>query len=470
MIGGVIAFLPIIKSYDLKLLMPYAGLTLNLYSIFFISGDGFPGWSALLPTVGTAMIIWAGVGRAESRLAFDNLFSWRPIQWTGDISYSIYLWHFPLIILLPILLHHDINGPHGRLFKIGIVVVSFVVAWLSYIYIERSTQKLRLKTRYVYILFAIATSLVVSLSLGLQHHTENQIKINLEAMHAAVLDESNNCIGGRAILYQKECGDPYGESSSKFMDVGTEDIPSTIGFEEPEICNSFSPYGTGLVKKSDITCVLGDTKSTRTFTVIGDSHAHQYLSTFDSIGRRFHFKVHFFTSIYCNAPAYDTSNAKCADRLKFIQSSKILKDSKFVLLSFLYTSYESTATGIDNFKKATDKPVLLIEDEPRSTANKLSECYTLRQHCTLNEKEATKYTLGIINKLINNHKIGGSDIIYTSDFFCQKQSCYSAIGQLPVYYNTTQYLGSDNSHLSTSFAYTLAPLFAKKLVDAGYLK
>jgi hypothetical protein len=66
------------------------GMILASY-VFYTPGMKFPGYEALLPTVGAALVIAGGAGVVK------KLLSWRPINYIGVISYSIYLWHWPVI-------------------------------------------------------------------------------------------------------------------------------------------------------------------------------------------------------------------------------------------------------------------------------------------------------------------------------------------------------------------------------------
>ena len=59
----------------------------------------FPGVAALLPVLGALAVIWAGAPSA--RWAPSGALCLRPVQLLGDISYSVYLWHWPLLILAP---------------------------------------------------------------------------------------------------------------------------------------------------------------------------------------------------------------------------------------------------------------------------------------------------------------------------------------------------------------------------------
>ncbi len=73
-------------------------LSLVWFMFVFEANDGFPGWYAVVPVLATLLIIWAGDPRGKLSPAW--FLHWRPIQFLGDASYSIYLWHWPLIVLV----------------------------------------------------------------------------------------------------------------------------------------------------------------------------------------------------------------------------------------------------------------------------------------------------------------------------------------------------------------------------------
>ncbi|MEZ0470917.1 acyltransferase family protein [Luteimonas salinilitoris] len=74
------------------------GLILIAWGLFGLDSESiFPGFNALYPTVGTALLIYAGIGGTPS---FSRFLRWKPVVFIGLISYSLYLWHWPILALM----------------------------------------------------------------------------------------------------------------------------------------------------------------------------------------------------------------------------------------------------------------------------------------------------------------------------------------------------------------------------------
>ena len=100
--GSIIATSRPIKSYRLRTIFSVLGILSILFSfIFYDRSSSFPGLSAVPPVLGAALIIWSGVGFGEiSRLPIVlKVLSIRPLVFIGLLSYSLYLWHWPLLAL-----------------------------------------------------------------------------------------------------------------------------------------------------------------------------------------------------------------------------------------------------------------------------------------------------------------------------------------------------------------------------------
>jgi peptidoglycan/LPS O-acetylase OafA/YrhL len=106
------------------------GLTLIAVSALVITGDRqFPGWWALMPTLGAAFVISAGQQAWLNR----KVLSCPALVWPGLISYPLYLWHWPLLSFERI-----IEGEVPSLaLRIATVLISVGLAWLTYFFLER---------------------------------------------------------------------------------------------------------------------------------------------------------------------------------------------------------------------------------------------------------------------------------------------------------------------------------------------
>jgi peptidoglycan/LPS O-acetylase OafA/YrhL len=168
---------PRLESAWLRNLATLAGIGMIAFSVvFYTQNTLFPGLSALVPCVGSALIIWAG--EAGSSLV-GALLSWRPFVFTGLISYSLYLWHWPVIVLqhMGVLIGVSTITSHryatllsARRFDMLVeIVLSLILAVLSWRFVELPFRNgpLRLKGRP---LFALAGT-VMFILLGLSSWT-----------------------------------------------------------------------------------------------------------------------------------------------------------------------------------------------------------------------------------------------------------------------------------------------------------
>jgi peptidoglycan/LPS O-acetylase OafA/YrhL len=133
--GGALAVIyPRVKQglgrfHRVRLGLVVVGIGLIGCSAMVLRTDSFPGSWALIPVVGSVLIIGAGPGE---RYTLDRLLGVWPIRLLGDISYSVYLWHWPFIIIATWALGHLPAWP----LKLAIIAGTLVVAWASKTFIE----------------------------------------------------------------------------------------------------------------------------------------------------------------------------------------------------------------------------------------------------------------------------------------------------------------------------------------------
>lgn len=109
-----------------------AGVALLAAAIFgFTAASSFPGWRALLPVAGSMMLM------LSSRSAVNRLLDAAPFQFLGNISYSVYLWHWPLLIVFRERVGRDPSAREA----VALIAASLVAGWLSYVLVEQPTRR-----------------------------------------------------------------------------------------------------------------------------------------------------------------------------------------------------------------------------------------------------------------------------------------------------------------------------------------
>lgn len=106
------------------------GFLVLIFSIIFIKKDYFfPGWVAIFPVIGSFLIICAG----NTSIVNSKILSNKIAIWFGQISFPLYLWHWPILSLSRL-----IEGQTAeRTTRFGLVLLSILLAWLTYKFIEK---------------------------------------------------------------------------------------------------------------------------------------------------------------------------------------------------------------------------------------------------------------------------------------------------------------------------------------------
>ena len=172
----------------------------------FTAETPFPGAWALVPVGATVLLIATGAeAPAWSPLRW---MAWRPVQYVGDVSYSLYLWHWPLIVILPFVLHRDL----GTLARIGVLALSLVLAAATKHFVEDPgrARLFSVSRPRVPLLAALASVLVVgAAAIGvIGGASALQQRAAAEERNLA----SSDCFGAGALApgAEQRCGDPFG--------------------------------------------------------------------------------------------------------------------------------------------------------------------------------------------------------------------------------------------------------------------
>ncbi len=110
------------------------GVFLLIVAVCLCKEKSFPGLWAVLPTLGTVLIISSGSSDHDAwfnRKVLSSQF----LVWFGLISFPLYLWHWPLLVLLPRIIND--TSSHEIFTKVISIAISVGLAWITYILIER---------------------------------------------------------------------------------------------------------------------------------------------------------------------------------------------------------------------------------------------------------------------------------------------------------------------------------------------
>lgn len=195
---------------------------------------GFPNWYALVLCIATAALIIAGQSKTESLAT--RFLSLQPMVFIGLISYSLYIWHWPIFVLMRYM-SVDETTPI-LLFAFALV---FIVAWLSWRFIEKPTRQFN-SMRFSYSLVCLLLVPVLLFHFGDKLIKKNegypqrfveaqkidqQLKKYDSVQRAACLQEKNidvsaDCRFGAKNKSSKTAfmiGDSYGNHYWRFMDI-----------------------------------------------------------------------------------------------------------------------------------------------------------------------------------------------------------------------------------------------------------
>ena len=135
-----------------------AGLALIAGGLFLLDGaSAFPGWNALYPCLGTGLLIFAG---ARRDCWITAPFRWAPVVWIGLMSYSLYLWHWPVLAFLR---YFDAGPDTTTLLYAALLIGLLTLA--SYYLIEKPCRRLRSSpARQAIALYVLPTLTLLALS------------------------------------------------------------------------------------------------------------------------------------------------------------------------------------------------------------------------------------------------------------------------------------------------------------------
>ena len=186
-----------IRSHFLAEVVSVAGISAIVTSVIMFSDKtSFPGIAALLPTIGAAAFI---VANESHPTRAGRLLSSTPLIFMGLISYSLYLWHWPLFVFAKL----ASSNPLSPMMMTGLCTAAVIMSWLSYRFIEIPFRKKSFIHRRYVVLFLGAAAMGIMAISGMlieQHSSPLSNRIPLPAKH--VLDASSENIYWGGVCFQ----------------------------------------------------------------------------------------------------------------------------------------------------------------------------------------------------------------------------------------------------------------------------
>ena len=154
-----------LKSHTVNQMLSLLGFGMIAYSIIaFDKTTPFPSLYALIPTIGTGLLILCAVPKTF----VHRLLSLKYIVGIGLISYSAYLWHQPLLAFA----RHKVDGDVVELHLIILCITSLLMAWFSWRFVEKPFRNKNQTTRKSIFTFAI-TGMIIFTLIGIYIHQKN---------------------------------------------------------------------------------------------------------------------------------------------------------------------------------------------------------------------------------------------------------------------------------------------------------
>ncbi len=452
--GGLLAVFLAERSLPEPLRLPlgWAGLAAVVASaVFYDSGTPFPGYAALLPVLGCAAVIAA---ERSPGPAAATMLSTRPARFVGDISYALYLWHWPLVVFALVLLERDSLGPLGT---VAVAALSFLLAWATKLWVEDPVARHGLvRTGRG----ALAVALAGILAVGA---VTTAALVRVDGFQAGDFDPAVH-VGPAAI------GLPATEGAWMY--------PSPVGAEDdlPRAVDDGCHAGFDKRDPSD-PCVYGADDAGTTVALTGDSHGTQWFPALEELARDRDWRIVVFNKSACAFTSTEVGREgapyeECSDWNKAVLDELRALEPDLMITS---SSAAGTPYGLDSGPEARDvmaegmvdlwaevaapdTPVVVIRDTPRTTTDVLDCLASYTRDLSACDRPASAALRLDDPQELAVREVEGAELVDLTDQICSEDTCPAVVGNVVVY--------RDSHHLTETYARLLADTLGTRMDEA----
>lgn len=483
----------------LRPILGWLGLVGILASIFLITDAlPFPGPWAAVPVLSTALVILAGTnGEVRYLWPLTNPVS----RYLGDISYSLYLWHFPVVILLgSVLVEGTIEHAVTALVLMAILTVlsyHFVEqavlrsTWLRPVSAEERSAIERTKRRKeraastsrTPVAIGVALVAVVSLTLAWVALVPRDAPTSAFVSPAQAQGQPEGADGGTE---EQVPAGPAGELTAGLTAALTSDSwpafdPPADGSVNLRVPQWIEDNCLNVGEDTVNDCTYGAAEPTKTAVVVGDSIATSWLPGIVAALEPLGYSVQPLTREKCpvglmpvtsseetGGPRYEACDSQhqwVAEKVQEIQPDLVIMSDSFHGLNRLTSQNRGDAANAEwkagfgqalSTLPAETKKVVLMS--PPGAGN-MTQCYTpvsSPKDCTGNLQPNWK---NMLDAEAAASAEAGVEFVDTRDWFCVTDRCPAFVGTTSIY--------ADSAHLTKTYSESLAPVIIAKLQELG---
>lgn len=430
----------------------------------------YPGTAALLPVLGTALII--GAGCATPDLGVGRFLSKPTMRSIGRLSYSWYLWHWPVLLLAPSLL----GRPLGLAGSLAMVVVSFGLAIATLHLIEnpvRFAPSLKSSAQRSLAVGGGLTAVAVAACLVLLMMRPVPVGQGVAAAPVAPVAPSASAAPPMSVRDQVLAAIA---KSAEPGPVPENLTPALNAIAKPDVFVNGCVLSWRDVAQPD--CVSGDAGSPTTVALVGDSHAAMWQPALERVAQERHWRLVTMSKVLCpfldiptNSPYLGRTFTECEQWRGEVMARLFKERPQLIVLDmsrrygadFGFTSYDKawldTLTLVVKTLRSSGAKVLVLSQvpDPHST---VPTCVSgnMADAVACAPTRAEGLNDGGIATEAAATAAGGGQYADLSELFCTTDRCPVIVGNTLVY--------RDDNHITTEFANVLQPMLTEMIEQA----